>query len=49
MKRSAPRRRCALGVPDSCFARVAELTDLSCYSYRQLTADDVIEILRRCY
>ena len=30
-------------------ARVAELTDLSCYSYRQLTADDVIEILRRCY
>ena len=37
------------GVPESCFARVAELTDLSCYSYRQLTADDVIEILRRCY
>ena len=38
-----------LGVPESCFARVAELTDLSCYSYRQLTAEDVMEILRRCY
>ena len=45
----APATLRALGVPESCFARVAELTDLSCYSYRQLTADDVIEILRRCY
>lgn len=45
----APAMLRALGVPESCFARVAELTDLSCYSYRQLTADDVIEILRRCY
>ena len=45
----APATLRALGVPESCFARVAELTDLSCYSYRQLTAADVIEILRRCY
>ena len=45
----APATLRDLGVPESCFARVAELTDLSCYSYRQLTAEDVMEILRRCY
>ena len=39
----APATLRALGVPESCFARVAELTNLSCYSYRQLTADDVME------
>ena len=45
----APATLRELGIPASCFERVAELTDLSCYSYHRLTAKDVIEILRSCY
>ena len=45
----APASLRELGVPEDCFARVAELTDLSCYAYTPLTSGDVIEILHRCY
>lgn len=42
----APATLRDLGVPESCFDRVAELTDIGCYSYRQLTREDVVAILR---
>lgn len=45
----APASLRELGVPEDCFARVAELTDLGCYAYTPLTSGDVIEILHRCY
>ena len=42
----APSTLTELGIPESAIGRLAELTDLSCWSYKPLTRADVEAILR---
>ena len=42
----APVTLTQLGVPESAIAQIAELTDLSCFGYQELTREDVAAILR---
>ncbi len=43
---AAPATLTELGVPKEGLSRIADLTDLSCFSYRKLTREDVMAILR---
>ena len=38
-----------LGIPKESIPQLVRLTDLSCWSYRELTAGDVQKILEACY
>ena len=42
----APTTLPELGVPEEAIDKIADLTDLGCFSYRKLTRDDVVSILR---
>lgn len=42
----APVTLAELHVPEEAIERIADLTDLSCFSYKQLTREDVVAILR---
>lgn len=42
----APATLTELHVPEEAIDQIADLTDLSCYSYRELTREDVVAILR---
>ncbi len=42
----APATLTELHVPEEAIDRIADLTDLGCFSYRQLTREDVVAILR---
>ena len=44
----APRTLTELGIPESAIPRLVELTDLSCFGYKTVTAEDVDAILRSC-
>lgn len=42
----APATLTELGVPAESIGRIADLTDLGCFSYRRLTREDVVSILK---
>ena len=44
----APRTLTELNIPESAIPRLVELTDLSCFGYQNVTAEDVSAILHRC-
>ena len=44
----APATLTELGIPEESIPELVELTDLSCWSYRELAAEDVEAILRSC-
>ncbi len=44
----APATLTELNIPESAIPRLVELTDLSCFGYQKVTAEDVSAILHRC-
>ena len=44
----APSTLTELNIPESAIPRLVELTDLSCFGYRTVTAEDVSAILHNC-
>ena len=44
----APSTLGELNIPESAIPRLVELTDLSCFGYRNVTAEDVSAILHNC-
>ena len=44
----APATLTELNIPESAIPRLVALTDLSCFGYQTVTAEDVSAILHRC-